>query len=441
MANNDSVIKLERSLLGMILVEKGSINRIRGFLTPEDFYDKNNRTLFKAIIDANNGGFEIEINTIIIQLQKSGVFEQIGGDKFLTDLQSEHTFISNATKFAREIVEKSRLRQVKKLLTNLSTQANKEGATADDILENVEQSIISITRDTEAKDFRSVNEVADDSLQAIQKRATNQGVSGLVTDFPSLDDITSGLQKGDLMIIAARPSMGKTAFALNLVQNIAKHHTVAIFSLEMPARQLVDRLLASQAYIESNKLRDSHRLTASEWTKLDLACSRVKRLKLFIDDTPGLKLADLIWKSRRLKKNEGVDAIFIDYLQLLTVGKKYSQNRQNEVSLISRSLKQLARELDIPIIALSQLSRGVEMRENKRPMMSDIRESGAIEQDADIITFLYRPGYYNKDEIADPRKQLAELNIAKHRNGSLGTIKFMFDPSISLFSDDPKRNK
>jgi len=441
MSNNDSVVGLERAILGMLLIDKGSINKIRGFLRPEDFFNKNNRILYKAIIDANDGGFEIEVSAVIAQLKKEKVFDKIGGDAFITGLQSDPALPSNATKYAFEIVEKSRLRQVKKVLSNLIVQANKEGTTADDILENVEQSIISIARDTESKDFRAISEVADDSLQAIQKRATNQGVSGMVTDFPSLDNITSGLQKGDLMIIAARPSMGKTAFALNIAQNVAKHHTVAVFSLEMPARQLVDRLLSSQAFIESNKLRDSHRLTASEWTKLDHAHARVKKLKLFIDDTPGLRLADLVWKARRLKKNEGLDAIVIDYLQLLTVGSKYSQNRQQEVSLISRSLKQLARELDVPIIALSQLSRGVEVRENKRPMMSDIRDSGAIEQDADIITFLYRPGYYDKEQITDPRRQLTELIIAKHRNGSLGKINFMFDPSISLFSDDPKGNK
>jgi len=441
MANNDSVIELERAILGMILLNKEAINQVRGFLVPEDFFDKNNRILYKTIIEANDGGFEIEISSIINQLKKNKVFDQIGGNPFLMALQSEAGLRTNTTKFAREIVEKSRLRQVKKVLSNITAQANKEGTTAEEILENVEQSIISITRDTNSEDFRSINEIADDSLQAIQKRATNQGVSGLVTEFETLDDYTSGFQKGDLIIIAARPSMGKTALALNIAQNIAKNHTVAIFSLEMPARQLVDRFLSSQSFIEANKLRDSHKLSASEWTKLDHAHTRVKNLKLFIDDTPGLRIADLVWKARRLKKNENIDAIFIDYLQLLTAGKRFSQNRQQEVSLISRTLKQLSRELDIPVIALSQLSRGVETRENKRPMMADIRDSGAIEQDADIIMFLYRPGYYNKDEITDIRRQKAELIISKHRNGALGTIEFVFDPSISLFCENPNKGR
>ena len=430
-------IKLEKALLGLILVNPSSINKIRGFIIANDFFDQKNRIIFSAFIDMMDEGSEIETTLLIHRLEKNNNLKKIGGDLYISELIESAGMESNITKYIKEIADKSQLRKVKKVVGEIQAEIDKSSADASVILEQVEQGILSATRDTKQKDFEDAKSVVDSSLKRIEERASQEGISGLVTEIPSLDVMTSGLQKGDLIIIAARPSMGKTAFALNLAANVSKLNTVAFFSLEMPAEQLMNRILSFTGFIDGHKLKDSNKLTSDDWKKLYVASSKAKNLNLYIDDSAGVKLAELVWKAKKLAKNVGLDMIVIDYMQLITVGSGSSDNRQAEVSAISRTLKMLARELEIPVIALSQLSRKVEQRENKTPMMSDLRESGAIEQDADIIMFLYREVYYNKEE-RNKKHQGTDVIIAKHRNGAIGTIKLSFNPTIGLFTDTGK---
>ena len=430
-------VKLEKALLGLILVNPSSIGKIRGFIVAEDFYDQKNKIIYNTFMEVLNEGNEIETTLVIHKLQKNDNLKKAGGDIYISELIESAGMESNVNKYIKEIVDKSQLRKVKKVVGEIQIEIEKSSADASVILEQVEQGILSATRDTKQKDFEDAESVVDLSLKRIEERAAQEGISGLTTEIPSLDVMTSGLQKGDLIIVAARPSMGKTAFALNLAANVAKANTVAFFSLEMPSEQLMNRILSFTGFIDGHKIKDSNKLTSDDWKKLYVASTKAKKLKLYIDDSAGVKLAELVWKAKKLAKNVGLDMIVIDYMQLITVGSGSSDNRQAEVSAISRTLKMLARELEIPVIALSQLSRKVEQRENKTPMMSDLRESGAIEQDADIIMFLYREAYYNREE-ANPNHQNTDVIIAKHRNGAIGTIKLSFNPTIGLFTDPGK---
>ena len=435
--DNHQSVKLERALLGLILVNASSINKIRGYIVSADFFDKKNIIVFQTFMDIIDEGNEIETTLVIHKLEKNEQLKAIGGDTYIMDLIESAGMESNIPKYIKEIADKAQLRKVKLVVKELQQEIDKSSADASDILEKVEQGILTATRDVKQKDFQDAESVVDNSLKKIEERAAQDGISGLPTEIPSLDVITSGLQKGDLIIVAARPSMGKTAFALNLAANIAKQSNVAFFSLEMPAEQLMNRILSFTGFIDGNKLKDSNKLTSDDWKKLYVASSKAKKLNLYIDDSAGVKLSELVWKAKKLSKNAGLDMIVIDYMQLITVGSGSSDNRQAEVSAISRTLKMLARELEIPVIALSQLSRKVEQRENKTPMMSDLRESGAIEQDADIIMFLYREAYYKKEE-ADKSHQATDVIIAKHRNGAIGSISLSFNPQIGLFTDAGK---
>ncbi len=427
-------VEIERAILGLLLVNKKAINNIRGFLLPEDFYDAKNSLLFQTILSVHDEGFEIELAPVVAKLRTTNSFDKIGGEQYLAQLINESGIHANITKYIKAIADKSQLRKVAKVIAGLGVEISKSDISAEALLEKVESDILSSTRETKQKDFENAKSIVDRALQEIEKKAAHEGVSGLASEFPTLDNMTSGFQRGDLVIVAARPSMGKTAFALNLAATIAKNHTVALFSLEMPAVQIMNRLLSFTGYVEGNKLREPNKLGSDDWTKLHLAKEKVAKLKLYVDDSAGVKLGELVWKAKKLHKNVGLDMIVIDYLQLLSVGNASSDNRQAEVSVISRTLKQLARELDVPVVALSQLSRRVEQRENKTPMMSDLRESGAIEQDADLITFLYREAYYKPAE-ASKTHQKTDIIISKHRNGAVGVISLQFNPMLGLFTD------
>lgn len=430
-------VEYERSLLGTILVEHSMIDKVKGYISPNDFYDERNKVTFQAIEDLSDQGFSIETTPILKLLENEGN-TGIVNDEYLSLLISEAGLPQNISKYMETIVEKSKMRDVIVELDALKSEIDKKHLSADDVLEQVEMNIISNARDSKVTEFKDAKTIVQEVLKEIDLKLSGKMASGIPTEFTKLDKTTGGLHKGDFIIVAARPSMGKTAFALNLAANVSKKKHVGIFSIEMSSTQLMNRVIGFTGFLSSSKIQKPEYMTDSEKKKLSIATDKVEKLKLYIDDTPGIKLAELVWKAKRLKKNRGLDLIIIDYLQLISIGNG-SDNRQAEVSVISRTLKKLARELEIPIIALSQLSRKVEQRESKIPMMSDLRESGAIEQDADIITFLYREAYYeSKETDAANQEQTTQLIIGKHRNGPTGVIKLSFNPDYGLFLDEIK---
>lgn len=437
MTNKNQVIEYEKAILGAILVNKESFDKAKGILSAEDFYDLKNKIVFQAIEDAEQQGFSIEPTPIIEIITKEGNLEKIGGSDYFDVLISEAGLDANILKFAEAIVESSRMRSVIVEIDAIQETIKKKRLSADEVLEQVEMNIISNSREGSKAEFKTAKEVVKETMEEISKKLAGEMISGIPTEFKSLDKILGGLNKGDLFILAARPSMGKTALALNIASNVAKNSSVAFFSIEMPNKALMNRIISAKGRISSRKIQEPNNLTTSEMAKLDIASQSSSKLNLHLDDSPGIKLAELVWKAKRLKKNKGLDLIIIDYLQLLTVGSNSSDNRQAEVSVISRTLKKLARELDIPIIALSQLSRKVESRESKVPMMSDIRESGAVEQDADIIAFVYREAYYKSKDLNETsnEQQETKIIISKHRNGATGTVRLSFEPEYGIFLD------
>lgn len=437
--NKYNVVEYENSLLGAILVEPEKFEKIKGLIVAKDFYDVRNQIVFQAIDDISEQGFALIEPTPIIKLLKNeNNLEKIGGPHYLDHLISEAGLHQNIPNYIENIIEKARMRDVIAELDYIKKEIDGKHLSADDVLEHVESNIIANSRDSKVTDFKDAKSIIDDVLKEIELKLSGKITSGIPTEFTQLDKATGGLHKGDFIIIAARPSMGKTAFALNLAANISKTKHVGIFSIEMSSKQLMNRILGFTGFIPTSKIQKPEYLSDSENRKLSIATDKLEKYNLYIDDTPGIKLAEIVWKSKRLKKNKGLDLIIIDYLQLISTGSS-NENRQAEVSVISRTLKKLARELEIPIIALSQLSRKVEQRESKIPIMSDLRESGAIEQDADIIAFLYREAYYaSKDNEALNQAQETKLIIGKHRNGPTGTIKLSFNPDYGLFLDEIK---
>lgn len=432
---NNQVVELEKALIGAILVNEKAFHNVKGRLAADDFFDNKNKIIFQAISNVYDKGFEdIELAPIVNELLKNKQLDQIGGEEYLAVLMNQPGLESNITKYMQEISSKADLRRVKdrlsKIQKELETSTN---ANADDVLERLEVEVLNTTRGTDVKEFVDAKTGINETIADLERKAAGEQVSGITVDLPSLDKMTGGFQKGDLIILAARPSMGKTALALNMAANASKRNNVAFFSLEMPMVQLYNRILSATAFIDGNKFRESKLLTDNEWKKITFAKEQIEKMNLYIDDTAGIKLSELVWKAKKLHKNKGLDFIVIDYLQLIVASSGGSDdNRQAEVSAISRTLKKLARDLNIPVIALSQLSRKVEQREDKRPMMSDLRESGAIEQDADLIAFVYRENYYKKQEEKD-EKEMTDVIIAKHRNGAIGTVRLFFKPEHGLF--------
>lgn len=437
MANKFQNIQIESELLGLLLIDNHAINKVRGYLSVEDFFETKNGAIYQAILNLVAEGLDVEVPLIVKELNNYETFFPSHESKmiYLANLINAAGIKTNIDKYIKEIANHSQRRRIKQTISELNTSIDKINQDPDEIVEKFQQRIAD-TKMINYKEFEKANTIVDQAIYEIEQKASGHTVSGISSDFPTLDDITLGFQKGDLIIIAARPSMGKTAFALNLATNIAKNKTVGLFSLEMSSIQLFNRVLASFSFIPGNKIRHPKNLTTLEMKKLYVATRNIKNLNLFVDDSPGLKLSDLVWKARRLHKTQKLDLLVIDYLQLISINSRISENRQVEVAIISSTLKKLARELEIPIIALSQLSRRVEQRESKIPMMSDLRESGAIEQDADLIMFLYREAYYKKDEGNQLNIQSTDVIIAKHRNGATGDIALSFNPSFSLFTDN-----
>ena len=430
-------VDAEEAVLGAILVNPMSLGRIVEYLKPESFYKPAHKIIYEAVLDLFRKNEPIDIVTVSEYLRDKEELENAGGRSYINDLAMNVITTANIEYYAKIIREK----EIKRALINAGSEivANAyENEDTDIVLENAQKMVFNIAAQKDTSDLVAIQDLVVSSYETIEKRFNNKDeLVGVTTGFYDLDNITSGLHKSDLIILAARPSMGKTAFALNLAQNVALKGKkgVAIFSLEMPKQQLVSRMLCAEAEVDSQRVRTGN-LQPKDWEKLVDGMTKLSDAKIYIDDASGVTATDIKAKCRRLMMEEkDLGLVVIDYLQLMEGGGN-PNDRNQQISAISRSLKGLARELDVPIIALSQLSRGVEQRPDKRPMLSDLRDSGAIEQDADIVMFIYRDEYYNRDNVENKGK--AEIIIAKHRNGSTGTVELLFQSNITKFKNPTK---
>ena len=432
-------VEAERSLLGSMLISQETCSEILSLATADDFYLENHKVLFNAIDAVNKLGNGIDVTTLTSYLMDTNQLDKVGGVDYLLQLSESVPTTAHSQYYLKILTEKSLLRRLIQQSSDIIDEAYGQIDNMNDFIDNAEKNFLNVTRDRNAGEFlpvKSVVQQVTDRLILLQNSDGN--ISGIKTGYYALDRLTSGLQKGDLIILAARPSVGKTAFALNIGYNVAAKYEepVAMFSLEMPAEQLLSRIICSVGELEADSLRTG-RILKDNAERYYAAAERVSQSHLYIDDTPGIRVGEIAAKCRRLKKDHGLSMIIIDYLQLIQGPSNSRESRQQEVSDISRQLKLLARELEVPVLALSQLSRSVEKRDNKRPVLSDLRESGAIEQDADIVAFIHREDYQ------DPQKEAAtqgvtDIIIAKHRNGALADIQLVFQKHISKFSNMAK---
>ena len=439
-------IEAEQSVLGAMLIDKEAIAKATEILSAEDFYREAHRVIFSAMLEIYNKNEAVDMITVTDILRRDNKLEDVGGIAYITSLANVVLTAANVKYHAEIVAEKSVLRQLVKVSTEIAAMGYEANDEVGVLLDTAESRILEISNRKKRADFTPISAVLMDSVQNIEKLLNNKGgLTGIPTGFNDLDKLTSGLHPSDFIILAARPSMGKTALALNIVQNVALRahkrvggdpRSVAFFSLEMSKEQLVNRMLCAEANIDSQRLRIGE-MKEDDWTHLWDACDVMSKAKIYIDDTAGITVMDMRSRARRLKAEHGLDLIVVDYLQLMQgSGKRNtSGDRQQEVSEISRSLKALARELDVPVLALSQLSRGVEARQVKRPMLSDLRESRSLEQDADIVAFLYREPYYNPET----ENKHTELIIAKHRNGPVDTVNLFCHKQFTRFVGFTKR--
>jgi replicative DNA helicase len=416
-------INAEQNVLGSLLLDSDLIGDVMDVIhSEEEFYNEAHREIYRTIKRLFGDGKTVDLITVSDDLTKNQLLDAVGGFEYLTELSDVGTLISNVSNHAKIIHEKFMLRRLIRASTEI-VEKGYESVDAEELIETAESSIFEISQNRNKKGFQEISEVLQTTYDRIVMLHDDPAaLTGISTGFDALDEKTNGLQRSDLILIAARPSMGKTAFALNLCQFAAvkEKRSVAIFSLEMAADQLAQRLLAAQSLVSIGDIRTGN-IEDDDWIKLARSSAQLAESKIFIDDTPGITVAEIRSKCRRLKMNHGLDVIMIDYLQLMSGGGK-TENRQQEISTISRSLKGIAREMNCPVIALSQLSRASELRADHRPILSDLRESGAIEQDADIVMFLYRDEYYNPDTVDEKLKGIGEVIIAKQRNGETGKI-------------------
>ncbi|MBB6454445.1 replicative DNA helicase [Salirhabdus euzebyi] len=426
-------IEAEQAVLGAIFLEPQAIVAASELLLPDDFYRASHQKIYEIMLTLSDKGEPIDLVTVTTILSNKKMLDDVGGVSYLSDLANSVPTAANIEYYARIVEEKSTLRRLITAATNIVKTGFSEEEELDYVLNEAEKSILEVSHKNNSGAFKNIKDVLIEVYDNIEQlHHSKADVTGIPTGFKDLDRITSGFQRNDLIIIAARPSVGKTAFALNIAQNVSIHaqENIAIFSLEMGADQLVMRMLCAEGNIDAQRLRTG-KLEAEDWGKLTMAMGSLSNAGIFIDDTPGIRVNDIRAKCRRLKQEHGLGMILIDYLQLIQGSGRGGENRQQEVSEISRQLKGLARELNVPLIALSQLSRGVEQRQDKRPMMSDLRESGSIEQDADIVGFLYRDDYYNKEE--SEKQNIIEIIIAKQRNGPVGNVELAFVKEYNKF--------
>ncbi len=428
----------EQSVLGAMFLSPLAIEKAVDKLFAGSFYLEKHGIIFQTIVDLHDKKSPIDITTITAALNQSKKLNEVGGVEYLTELINTVPTAANVDSYIQIVEDNYMLRSIIDTSTDIATLAYEHDGEVSDILDQVESKIVGIIRNRRSSEFRPIQEVLNEVQGHLEKLATSKGeVTGISTGWYELDRITSGLHENQLIILAARPAMGKTAFALNLATNVAiqSHKTVAIFSLEMGAEQLASRMISSLGQIEGMKLTSGNLLN-DDWKRVTEAKSQLANAKLYISDDVSVTVGDIKSKCRRLATSEdGLDLVIIDHLQLLTMGGNYGNNRQAEITDISRNLKKMAMELKIPVVALAQLSRGVESREDKRPKMSDLRESGSIEQDADIVALLYRDDYYQtpKDAGEAPDPSLSELIIGKHRQGTTGKIDLLFRKNTSTF--------
>lgn len=433
-------IEAEQSVIGSIFLDPECVVNVLEYVEAVDFYRKNHQLIFDAIVYLYNNNEAIDVVTVANALETKGQLENAGGIDYLAELAVAVPTAANVEYYTKIVEEKSILRNLIRSATDIVKKGYEEGDELSAILDTAEQSILQVSEKRNRSGFIRIADVVATSLQNIEALAQRtDDITGIPTGYIALDKMTAGLQKEELIILAARPAVGKTAFALNIAQNVATkaNGVVAIFSLEMGAESLVNRMLCAEGNIDAGHLRTGQ-LTEEEWSSLIMAMGALGQSKIFIDDTPGIRMAEIRAKSRRLLQEQGsLELIVIDYLQLIEGTNR--ESRQQEVSEISRQLKKLAKELKVPVIALSQLSRGVEQRQDKRPVLSDIRESGSIEQDADIVAFLYRDDYYMRegDEEAPEdamENNIVEVIIEKNRSGARGTVKLLFKKEYNKFS-------
>lgn len=425
-------IEAEQAVLGAIFLEEQALITASERLTPEDFYRVSHQRIFEVMLTLGERREPVDLVTVTAELNDRKWLEEVGGVNYLSDLASSVPTAANVEYYSKIVEEKALLRRLIRVATNIAAEGYTSSDDVDAILDDAEKTILEVSQQKNTSNFIPIKDVLVETYEKIEMLHNQKGeITGLPSGFSDLDKMTAGFQRSDLIIVAARPSVGKTAFALNIAQNVAKvtGENVAIFSLEMGAQQLVQRMLCAEGNIDAQKMRTG-RLEPEDWEKLTMAMGALSKTGIYIDDTPGIKVNEIRAKARRLKQEKGLGMIVIDYLQLIQGSGRRGENRQQEVSEISRTLKAIARELDVPVIALSQLSRGVESRQDKRPMMSDIRESGSIEQDADIVAFLYRDDYYDKESEA---KNTIEIIIAKQRNGPVGTVELAFLKEFNKF--------
>lgn len=426
----------EQSVLGAVFISPETMISLADELTPDDFYKPANKIVFKTMLSLLEKGEPIDATTMVSALTNQGDISNIGGINYVVELVNSTPTSKNVEHYAKLVKEKATLRKVIAELSESLSSAYQGDISINEIIEKTEKSILDISNQNVGNGFRNVADILDTHIQIVETRSQTDGfVTGLSTGFVGLDKITTGLHEGNLIILAARPAMGKTALALNIAKHVAtmERKPAVIFSLEMGAEELIERMVASEGMIPGYHLKTGN-LSTDEWKRLVHAQSNLYDVPIFVDDTAGIRISDIRSKARKLSQEMGgLGIIIIDYLQLITGSKR--ENRQQIVSEISRELKILAKDLRVPVIALSQLSRSVEQRQDKRPMLSDLRESGSIEQDADIVAFLYREAYYQKEQAdSQEANNVTELILEKNRHGSLGTVKLYFHKEYTKFS-------
>lgn len=424
----------EQAVIGSMLTDQDAVLDAIETLKPDDFYREDNKYIYEAILNLYNKAEPIDIITVKNELMSMKKLEVVGGLEYLAALPDKVPLVSNAEKYIKIVEEKSVLRQLIKASNELIDLGYAQNEEVENIMDQAEQKIFDIMQGQNKKGFSLLKDVLVESFAEIEKLYNQkQPITGVPTGFADLDYKTAGLHNSDLILIAARPSMGKSALALNIATYAAINAKipVAMFNLEMSKSQLVNRMLCSEAMVDSNKIRTG-KIEEDDWTKLATALGPLSEAPIYIDDTAGITVAEIRAKCRKLKLEKNIGLVVIDYLQLIQGSGKKNTNREQEISEISRSLKIMAKELDVPVVALSQLSRAAEQRQDHRPMLSDLRESGAIEQDADIVMFLYRDDYYNPDS---EKKNIAEIILAKHRSGSTGTVELLWMGNYTKFAN------
>lgn len=427
-----SDIEAEQAVLGSMLTDKDAVVAAIEVLKAEDFYREDNKTIYTAILSLYNRAEPIDIITLKAELTSMGKFDAIGGLEYLAELPEKVPTTANVEKYIKIVEEKSILRNLIKTANEMITLGYDPTEDVEEIMDQAEKKIFDLSQSRNQKGYTPIKDVLIETFAGLEQLYNQkQHITGVPTGFADLDYKTAGLHNSDLVLIAARPSMGKTALALNIATNAAIKGKVpvAVFSLEMSKEQLVNRVLCSEAMVDSNKVRTG-KLDEQDWTKLAGALGPLSEAEMYIDDTPGISVMEIRAKCRKLKMEKNIGLVVIDYLQLIQGSNKRGGSREQEISEISRSLKILAKEINVPVIALSQLSRAPEQRPDHRPMLADLRESGAIEQDADIVMFLYRDDYYHEDS---EKKNIAEIILAKHRSGSTGTVELLWLANYTKF--------